>query len=108
VGLDQLPLVANGTGTLAQPEAWVSPTAGNVRIIVLRSGRAGLDAWQAEQRNVAADYLALFGRAPPRVGQVALMIDTNDTRGEAEALFGDLVFSRTPGGRTESPTSMLR
>ena len=86
----------------------VSPTAGNVRIIVLRSGRAGLDAWQAEQRNVAADYLALFGRAPPRVGQVALMIDTNDTLGEAEVLFGDLVFSRALAGRTESPTSMLR
>jgi len=86
----------------------VSPAAGNVRVVVVASGRVGLDAWQRQERNVAADYLALFGRQAPRVGQVALMIDSDDTRGEAEALFGDLVFSRKPGERTETPTSMLR
>ena len=86
----------------------VSPTAGNVRIVVVDSGGAGLDVWRRHERNVAEDYAILFGRRPPRVGQVAVMIDTNDTRGDAEAWFGDLVFSRAPAGRTEIPTSMLR
>jgi hypothetical protein len=86
----------------------VSPTAGNVRIVVVDSGGAGLDAWRRHERNVAEDYAALFGRRPPRVGQVAVMIDTNDTRGDAEVWFGDLVFSRAPSARTETPTSMLR
>jgi hypothetical protein len=84
-----------------------SPKAPNVRILVVESGASRLDSWQRQERNVAADYAALFGRQPPRVGQVALMIDSNDTRSDAEAFFGEIVFSRT-AERTETPTSMLR
>jgi hypothetical protein len=85
------------------------PKAPNVRIVVMQSGSARRDTWVREQRNVAEDYRTLFGRQPPRVGKVALMIDSNDTRSEAEALFGDLTFAR-PGApqRTEIPTLMLR
>jgi hypothetical protein len=36
------------------------------------------------------------------------MTDSNDTRGEAEALFGDLVFARTPQRSVEIPTPVLR
>jgi hypothetical protein len=85
-----------------------STKAANVKIIVVESGRSHADAWRAEQRDVARDYTALFGRQPPRIGQVAVMIDTNDTQGAAEALIGDLVFARTRAESTESPTSMLR
>jgi hypothetical protein len=80
----------------------------NVRVIVVESGRGRLDTWQAYQRNVAEDYAALFGRPVPRVGKVALMVDSNDTRAEAEALFGELVFGRTLGGRAEIPSIVLR
>ncbi len=85
-----------------------SPRADNVRIVVVESGGGRLNEWRAYERNVAADYAALFGRQPPRVGKLAVMIDSNDTRGEAEALFGDLIFARTPQGRTEIPTRVLR
>jgi hypothetical protein len=85
-----------------------STKAANVKIIVVASGRRQVEAWRVEQRDVAKDYAALFGRQPPRVGEVAVMIDTNDTRGTAEALIGDLVFSRTRAESMESPTSMLR
>ena len=54
--------------------------------------RPGWDLGRVEQRDVAADFTALFGREPTRVGKVAVMIDSNDTRGDAEALFGDLIF----------------
>jgi hypothetical protein len=85
------------------------PRAPNVRIVVLRSGARRRDTWLHERRNVAEDYRALFGGQPPRVGKVALMIDSNDTRSEAEALFGDLAFTR-PGSaqHTETPIAMLR
>jgi hypothetical protein len=73
-----------------------SPKAPNVRIIVLRSGDAG-STWRREGRDVASDYAAAFGRKAPRVGKIALMIDSNDTRTEAEALFGELAFSPAPG-----------
>jgi hypothetical protein len=84
------------------------PKAPNVRIIVVESGRGKLDSWQRYQRNVAEDYAAAFGRPAPRVGKVALMVDSNDTRGEAEALMGELIFSRTSGGRAEIPSIVLR
>jgi hypothetical protein len=89
--------------------ALAHPRAPNVRIVVVQSGAGRLDTWVRERRNVAEDYQALFGRQPPRVGRVALMIDSNDTRSEAEALFGDLTFTR-PGlpQHSEIPTPMLR
>jgi hypothetical protein len=84
------------------------PRAPNVRIVVVESGRANLDRWQRQQRNVADDYAVAFGRPAPRVGKVAIMVDSNDTRGEAEALIGDLAFSRTLRGRAEIPSIVLR
>jgi len=85
-----------------------SPRAANVRIVVVESGPARLNEWLTYERNVATDYVALFGRQPPRVGKLAVMVDSNDTRGEAEALFGDLVFARTRQGSVEIPTPVLR
>jgi hypothetical protein len=85
------------------------PRLPNVRIIVVESGATHVNTWQRQVRNVAQDYQALFGRQPPpRVGKVALMIDTNDTRGEAEALFGDLTFFRPGVASMEIPVTMLR
>ena len=85
-----------------------STKAPNVKIIVVASGRSQAETWRLEQRDVAKDYAALFGRPAPRVGQVAVMIDTNDTRGTAEALIGDLIFARARAESMETPTSMLR
>jgi Protein of unknown function (DUF3047) len=84
------------------------PRAANVRIVVVESGTGRVNQWRSYERNVAEDYVALFGRQPPRVGKVAVMVDSNDTRGDAEALFGDLIFARTSQGRTEIPTTVLR
>jgi Protein of unknown function (DUF3047) len=85
-----------------------STQAGNVRIVVVASGPSQLDTWRVEHRHVARDYADLFGRQPPRVGQVAVMIDTNDTKATAETLIGDLFFSRARAENMEMPTSMLR
>lgn len=84
------------------------PRADNVRIVVVESGPSRLNEWRTYERNVAQDYAALFGRQPPRVGKVALMVDSNDTRADAEALFGDLIFARTARERTDIPTTVLR
>lgn len=85
-----------------------SPLADNVRLIVVESGHDRVGVWQRQQRNVAEDYQALFGRQPPRVGKVAVMIDADATRSEAEALIGELTFSRTPPRNVETRASMLR
>jgi hypothetical protein len=85
-----------------------STQAANVKIVVLESGRSQVETWRREERDVARDYTALFGRPAPRVGQVAVMIDTNDTRESAEALIGDMSFARRRVENMETPTSMLR
>jgi hypothetical protein len=72
----------------------VSPKASNVRLIVVESGSQAVGAWRRYRRNVREDYVAMFGRRPPRVGSVAIMADADDTRSASEALVGDLVFSR--------------
>lgn len=72
---------------------WLTnPRAENVKIVVVESGAAKLGAWQRYERNVAEDYAALFGGRPPRIGKVAIMVDSNDTRSEAEVLVGGLAF----------------
>lgn len=75
-----------------------SPQSGNVKLTVLESGTERIGQWVLEQRNVYQDYVDLFGKEPPQVGKVAIMIDSNDTRSQAEAFFGDLVFQRAPLG----------
>jgi hypothetical protein len=72
-----------------------SAKAPNVRIIVLDSGGAGLGTWRQQARDVVKDYGELFGRQPPRVGSLAVMVDTNDTSGTAESWITDLAFSRS-------------
>jgi hypothetical protein len=82
--------------------------ADNVRIIVLESGLSARDGWRQQRRNVAEDYEALFGRRAPRVGKVAVMIDSDDTRADAESLVTDLIFSPASLPRVEIPTAVLR
>lgn len=78
-----------------------SPQATNVKLVVLQSGAELVGQWVREERNVYQDYVELFGKEPPRVGQIAIMIDSNDTRSQAEAFMDELVFRRAPG-RTSS------
>lgn len=78
-----------------------SPQSSNVKLVVLESGAERLGQWVREERNVYQDYVELFGKEPPKVGQIAIMIDSNDTRSQAEAFVDELVFRRAPA-RTSS------
>jgi hypothetical protein len=71
-----------------------SPRAGNVKLVVVESGSENVGRWRSYERDVVKDYVALFGRKPPRVGKIAVMIDSNDTRSGAEALFAGLAFEQ--------------
>jgi hypothetical protein len=86
----------------------VNARAANVRVVVVASGPVGLETWRRFERNVEQDYASLFGRQPPRAGKVALMIDSDDTRSDAEVLVADIRFAASPAERRENPTSMLR
>ena len=63
-----------------------------VHYIVVRSGVDDLDKWITERRNVMEDYRRVFGTGAPKVGGIALMIDTDDTHSDAESYFANVEF----------------
>lgn len=54
-------------------------------------GVAEAGRWQTEQRNVAADYRAIFGQEPPKLKYVAIFNDNDQTKAPVTALFGAVV-----------------
>ena len=64
------------------------------KYIVLKSGKDEIGKWLSEKRNVYEDYKKLFDEEPPKVGSIALMIDSDDTKTSAESFFGDIYFSK--------------
>lgn len=63
------------------------------KYIIVRSGKEDVGKWLKEKRNVYADYKMLFGEEPPKVGKIAIMIDSDDTNSSAESFFGDVFLS---------------
>jgi hypothetical protein len=53
------------------------------------------DGWDRHRRDVRADYIRLFGRAPKRVAGVAVMTDTDNTETACVSHFGDISFSES-------------
>lgn len=79
------------TGTVSDGYAPVTP----IKVMVLRSGKQQLGKWVQERRNVAEDYMRLFGKhSLPKVGRVAIWINTQHTKSTAQASFTDLQFLR--------------
>ncbi|MCB2184879.1 MAG: DUF3047 domain-containing protein [Deltaproteobacteria bacterium] len=66
----------------------------NVKTLAVESGPALVGRWVTEARNVPEDYRRLFQEEPPPVRGVAVMTDTDQTGGEAEAWYGDISFSQ--------------
>nr|MBF0223565.1 DUF3047 domain-containing protein [Desulfobulbaceae bacterium] len=62
-------------------------TSNNVMIAV-QSGNQKAGQWLTEQRNIIDDYQQAFGEAPPEVGAIAIMTDTDNTGEEARAWYG--------------------
>lgn len=70
-----------------------SPYTRRVRMIVLRNAASAANAWQTEQRDVAADFKSAFGADMPRVTGVAVGSDTDNTGGRVTTWFGDIGFA---------------
>jgi uncharacterized protein (DUF2235 family) len=66
-----------------------NPRTDRIRKIVVANPSSGLDT-QAIQRNIVADYERAFGRAPGRLIGIAIMTDSDNTRGRARTLYGPI------------------
>ncbi|GAB5559497.1 MAG: DUF3047 domain-containing protein [Synoicihabitans sp.] len=75
-----------------------SPYTRRVAHIVLRNAGSIADptAWLSESRDVLADYQQFFGEPPSVVTAVAIMVDTDNTDGYAEADFRELILEISP------------
>lgn len=73
-----------------------SPFTRRLRYIVLRSGAERLHQWTPERRDIAADFMKLFGdetrEVPPLVG-VGVGADADNTRGHSLAHAADIVLA---------------
>ena len=73
--------------------------ASNIRCTILRNKKDGLEKWVREKRNIAEDYLRLFGRLSPAPARksvtlvVAVFINSHHTKSRAESAIEELYFS---------------
>ena len=78
-------------------EIGASPFSPKIGIVCLRTGRTGAGVWQAERRDVEADYRTYFKKAPPGpVTAIAILTDTDQTQGRAEAWYGPITLEVRP------------
>lgn len=74
-------------GTVAK-----SQKTGTVTFVVIRSGSEDLGKWLTERRNVAEDYVKIFGESPDDPKAITISIDSNDTQSTAESFMGPILF----------------
>ena len=65
-----------------------------VKMIVVDSGMNNLGEWRKHERDLAADYKLAYGEAPGNVIGIALLTDTDNTKSETRALYGDIELVR--------------
>jgi hypothetical protein len=104
LGYDQIPTRALNyiwANRVEQGTILDNPYTDWVQMIPVESGPDQVGTWIREERNVAADYRDAFGEAPPPVGGIAIMTDTDNTSESATAYYGDII-ARPPRAEQDS------
>lgn len=77
--------------TLPEGIIGTSPYSKNIKLMVARSGPNKDKKWFQEDRDIAADYMKAFGRAPEYdIGAVAFMTNTEHTGTSADAMYDEI------------------
>jgi len=71
-----------------------NPHISRIRMIVVESGDRRVGQWAEYRRDLAADYRKAFEEDPAEVLAVGLMTDTDNTREQARAWYGDITFRK--------------
>ncbi|CAM4077714.1 DUF3047 domain-containing protein [Vibrio neonatus] len=84
-------------------QIWDNPFAGsNVKMLSLQDKSSNIGKWYQQKRNIYQDLMAAFGDKGSKsanqksyryIDMVAIMTDTDNSGGHAEAYYGDIVFS---------------
>jgi hypothetical protein len=65
------------------------------KMVVVESGTQKVGMWIDEERNIYEDYKKAFGEETPMINGVAIMSDTDKTKEQATAYYGDIVFQKS-------------
>ena len=78
---------------LIKGESFPSVYTANAGMVAVESGNEKTGQWLAEERDLLADYRLLFGADPQEAEAIAIMTDTDNTGGSAEAWYGEISLS---------------
>lgn len=86
--------------TIPVGTVFTSPTANNTKIIVVRSGRAQINTWVTEKRDVLSDYRQLFGENEknPITTGIVILTDSDNTGTHAIGDYSNIQVSGPSGG----------
>jgi len=68
----------------------VNPRTDRVRKLVVESGPQHVRQWRQYQRDLRADFEKAFGEPPGALVGMAIMTDTDNTRSQVRAWYGDI------------------
>ena len=71
------------------------------KMVVVESGAQKVGLWIDEERNIYEDYKKAFGEEPPMINGVAIMSDTDNTKEQATAYYGDILFQKSAKGSAQ-------
>jgi hypothetical protein len=72
----------------------VNERSDRVRQIVVESGAAYVGTWRSYSRDIVADFQRAFGEQPGTLVGVAVMTDSDNTRSDAQAWYGEIGLRR--------------
>jgi len=73
-----------------------NPYTNWVYMVAIQSGNENAGTWQIEMSNLLEDYRKAFGEEPMKITGVAIMTDSDDTKGAAKGYYGDVLFRKEP------------
>ena len=73
---------------------WPSAVAGkNAMLLAVRSSEDKIETWYKEKRNVYEDFKKIFGKEIKQIHAVAIMTDSDNSKGSVRASYGDISFT---------------
>ncbi len=73
--------------------SWQNAYTGNARMLAIQSGADETGQWQTEKRNVREDLRSLFGEDFNEINAIAIMSDSDNSKQQTTAYYGDIFFS---------------
>jgi hypothetical protein len=92
---------------LAKNNVVPNPYNANAMMVSVESGSANTGKWITERRNVYLDYQIFFGKEPPKVGAIAIMTDTDDTKEKASASYSIIAICKNDPLKKETIVTPL-